>query len=70
MIVPLALWLALMVARASRALLLNRIHYPAGLGRTVLRLLLIVPILAVIDLATFAGTAQWLLLDALGKPRS
>jgi glycosyltransferase involved in cell wall biosynthesis len=64
LIVPLALWLALMLARASRALLLNRTHYPAGLGRTVLRLLLIVPILAVIDLATFAGTAQWLLLDA------
>lgn len=66
-VVPLLLWLALMFARSFRALVLNRENYPAGLGRNLLRLLLIVPILAVIDLATFVGTGAWLLLDALRR---
>jgi glycosyltransferase involved in cell wall biosynthesis len=65
LIVPIALWLGLMSARALRAIWQNRLSYPAGNGRNALRLLLIVPILAVIDLATFVGTGQWLLLDAL-----
>jgi glycosyltransferase involved in cell wall biosynthesis len=63
--VPIALWLALMTARALRAIWQNRLSYPAGIRRNVLRVLLIVPILAVIDLATFLGSGQWLLLDAL-----
>jgi len=47
-----------------RAMLQNRESYPAGFLRNIFRLMLIVPILAVIDLATFAGTAQWFLTDA------
>jgi len=64
LMVPLVIWLMLMAARALRALFQNRGHYPAGGVRNVFRLLLIVPILAVIDLATFVGTAEWLLRDS------
>lgn len=65
-IIPIALWLALMTARALRALLRNYRSYPAGFLRNVFRLSLIVLILAVIDTATFVGTGQWLLLDLFG----
>jgi GT2 family glycosyltransferase len=65
LIVPIALWFAMMAARALRSIWHNRHSYPAGIGRNALRLLLIIPILGVIDLATFIGTGQWLLLDAL-----
>jgi len=61
---PAALWLALMSARALRALFQNREYYPASLVRSILRLSLIVPILALIDLATFVGTARWLVSHA------
>jgi glycosyltransferase involved in cell wall biosynthesis len=63
-IIPTGLWLAMMTARGLRALGQNRQSYPATIKRNVLRLLLIIPILADIDLATFMGTAQWLLLDS------
>ena len=62
-VLPIVFWFALMTARALRAIYQNRQYYPAGLVRNALRLLMIVPILSVIDLATFAGTAQWLLAD-------
>ncbi len=65
LIVPLLLWLALMVARAARALVQNRHSYPAGIFRNSLRLLLIVPIIATLDAAAFAGTISWLLRDKL-----
>jgi len=61
---PIALWVALMVARAWRALYHNRKHYPAGLVRNFFRMIVIVPVLSVIDLATFVGSAQWLLFDS------
>jgi hypothetical protein len=64
-IIPTGLWLAMMTARALRALAQNRQSYPATIKRNVLRLLLIIPILTVIDLATFIGTGQWLFLDSL-----
>lgn len=65
LLVPLLFWLAFMLARGVRALRQNRFCYPAGAGRNLLRLTLIVPIIAVIDLATFAGSFAWLLLDWL-----
>jgi glycosyltransferase involved in cell wall biosynthesis len=65
LIVPLLLWLALMVARAAKAVLQNRDSYPAGIFRNSLRLLLIVPIIATLDAAAFAGTISWLLRDKL-----
>ena len=65
LIVPVLLWLALLVARAARALRQNRHSYPAGIFRNSLRLLLIVPIIATLDAAAFAGTISWLLADKL-----
>jgi glycosyltransferase involved in cell wall biosynthesis len=65
LLVPLLLWLAFMTARALRALRQNRFCYPASAVRNLLRLTLVVPIITVIDLATFVGTAAWLMLDWL-----
>jgi glycosyltransferase involved in cell wall biosynthesis len=65
LIVPLLLWLALMIARAAQAVFQNRRAYPAGFFRNSLRLLLIVPIIATLDAAAFAGTISWLLRDKL-----
>jgi len=63
--VPSLLWLALLIARAVRALVQNRTSYPAGVFRNGLRLLLIVPIIATLDAAAFAGTISWFFADRL-----
>lgn len=63
--VPALLWLALMIARAARAIVQNRTSYPAGILRISLRLLLIVPIIATLDAAAFTGTIIWFLGDRL-----
>ncbi len=65
LLVPVLLWVAFIVARGVRALRQNRFCYPAGAVRNLLRLTLIVPIIAVIDLATFVGSFAWLLFDWL-----
>jgi glycosyltransferase involved in cell wall biosynthesis len=65
LIVPLLVWLGLLFARAARALKQNRHAYPAGIFRQSLRLLLIVPIIATLDAAAFAGTLRWFLADKL-----
>lgn len=62
---PFFLWLALMLARAVKALHQNRQTYPASPGRNAFRLLLIMPIIFVLDLAAFAGTFVWLVFDKL-----
>jgi glycosyltransferase involved in cell wall biosynthesis len=60
LIVPLLLWVALLVARAGRAIRKNRRSYPAGIMRNLLRLLLVVPIIATLDMAAFVGSIIWL----------
>lgn len=65
LILPLLLWLAVLVARAVKALRQNRHSYPATIFRNSLRLLLIVPIIATLDAAAFAGSIAWLLIDKL-----
>ena len=65
LILPPLLWLTLLVARAARALKQNRQSYPAGMFRNSLRLLLIVPIIATLDAAAFAGTISWFFSDKL-----
>lgn len=65
LIVPLLFWLSLLLARAIMALRRNRHSYPATISRNGLRLLLIVPIIATLDAAAFAGTISWLLRDKL-----
>lgn len=58
-----ALWLVMILARSMVAIRRNSECYPAGLGRNFARLTLLVPIVAVIDLAAIVGTVQWLLSD-------
>jgi glycosyltransferase involved in cell wall biosynthesis len=63
LIVPLVCWLGLLVARAVKTLSRNRRAYPAGIGRNLMRLLMLLPIIASLDLAAFVGSLNWLLLD-------
>lgn len=63
--IPLLLWLALMLGRAVKALRRNRQTYPANPGRNAFRLLVIMPIIFVLDLAAFVGTLGWLVFDKL-----
>jgi glycosyltransferase involved in cell wall biosynthesis len=62
-----ALWLAALTARAILSINRNRLCLPAGPFRNAARVMMIVPILAVIDLATFLGTMSWTVKDKL-KP--
>jgi len=66
LIVPLSLWVLMLVGRAAVALWRNRVCYPAGLFRNVVRLLVLVPLIALIDAATISGTLQWALKDKAG----
>lgn len=63
LLVPLGLWLLMLLVRALVALRRNAAFYPARLGRYLLRVVVIVPVLAAIDLAAIAGCIQWLLTD-------
>ena len=68
-LVPLAAWLLMLVARAAVSIRRNRHCYPASLFHNVLRGGLIVPLLAVLDIAAIIGSVQWLLLDSFRSPR-
>jgi glycosyltransferase involved in cell wall biosynthesis len=61
--IAVGLWLAMLTARATVAIRRNRKGYPAGKLRSLLRLLVIVPILAVLDAATIMGSLHWLVSD-------
>lgn len=63
--VPLLLGLAQLVIRAIRALHQNQHSYPAGIARSILRLLLVVVIIATLDAAAFVGSVSWFLFDKL-----
>ncbi len=65
LVVPLLLWLALLVARALVAIRRNRVCYPAGVLQIIIRAIVMVPILAMLDVATIIGTVQWALGDRL-----
>jgi hypothetical protein len=66
LIFPPIAWLLLLIARAAKTLYQNRRTYPAGFGRNLARLALLVPILATLDAAAFIGSVNWLLRDQLG----
>jgi hypothetical protein len=53
------------IARAAVAIWRNRICYPASPLRNLLRLTLILPLIAVLDLGAIAGSVQWFLTDKL-----
>jgi glycosyltransferase involved in cell wall biosynthesis len=65
LIVPFVCWLVLLIGRAVNAIRKYRIAAPAGLDRNILRLFVLVPIIAALDLAAFVGSITWLLCDKL-----
>lgn len=65
LIFPPAACLLLLLARAVKTLYQNRKVYPAGPGRNLARLVLLVPIIATLDAAAIIGSVNWLLRDRL-----
>jgi GT2 family glycosyltransferase len=65
LLIVLAGWLLLLIARAVNAIHKYRVAAPASLARNAGRLLVIVPIIATLDLAAFIGSIHWLLADKL-----
>jgi glycosyltransferase involved in cell wall biosynthesis len=63
LVAPLALWLLLLLTRAVVAIRRNRRVYPASVLRNLGRLLLMVPLIAVLDLGLIVGTLRWLITD-------
>ena len=64
-IIAAGLFLLMLLARAIVALARNRRRYPGGPVRNTLRLVVLVPLLAVIDAATISGVFAWLVGDKL-----
>lgn|SRR5574341_107578 len=60
-----ALWLLALTGRSILSIIRNRLCLPASAFRNAARILVIVTILAVIDLATFLGTINWFVKDKL-----
>lgn len=65
LLIPVGLWLVMLLARSLVAMRRNRVSYPASLGRSVLRLVILLPLIAVLDLGSIIGSFQWLLTDKL-----
>ena len=65
LLIVLACWLLMLIARAANAIRKYRYAAPAGIGRNIARLFVIVPIIATLDLAAFVGSLHWLLADKL-----
>ena len=59
LLVTLLLWLLMLAARAAVALRRNRACYPGGVVENALRMLVLVPLIALLDAATITGTLQW-----------
>jgi glycosyltransferase involved in cell wall biosynthesis len=58
-------WLAMLTTRAMVAVWRNRRSYPMSPMRNCARLLLVVPLIALLDVATIVGTLNWLIKDKL-----
>ncbi len=56
-------WLLMLIARGLVAIWRNRNCYPAGIGRNVFRLGILVPLITVLDAAALIGSLQWFLKD-------
>jgi glycosyltransferase involved in cell wall biosynthesis len=65
LLLPLFLWLLLLLARAVVNLRRNRVGYPASLFEGFIRVMVLAPLLALLDIATILGTLQWVFGDAL-----
>jgi glycosyltransferase involved in cell wall biosynthesis len=66
LLITLLLWVALLVARAAVAIWRNRGCYPGSIFRNIGRMFVLVPLIAMLDAATFIGTLQWTVKDKLG----
>ena len=66
LLVTLVLWLLLLAARAGVAIWRNRVCYPGGFFKNVIRMVVLTPLIAMLDAATFTGTLQWAVKDKLG----
>ena len=66
LLATLLLWLLILAARAGVAIWRNRVCYPTGLFKNVVRLLILIPLIAMLDAATITGTLQWAVKDKLG----
>jgi glycosyltransferase involved in cell wall biosynthesis len=67
--VPVALWLAMLGARAVVSIRRNRHCYPAALPGNIVRVVVIMTVLAALDAAAIIGSVEWLLLDAFRSSR-
>jgi hypothetical protein len=56
-----------LMARAGVAIWRNRFCYPGGVLENFVRFLVIMPLIAVLDAATFIGTLQWAVKDKSGR---
>jgi glycosyltransferase involved in cell wall biosynthesis len=63
LLVPASLWLLFLLARALVAMWRHRIAMPAGRLRNAQRLVILMPLIAVLDLGLFIGSLLWLLTD-------
>jgi len=59
LLATLLLWLLMLSARAAVAIWRNRACYPGGLFENVVRMLVLMPLIAMLDGATIIGTLQW-----------
>ena len=65
LLITLLLWMAMLAARAAVAIWRNRVCYPGGIFENAVRLLVLAPLIAMLDAATFIGTLQWAVKDRL-----
>jgi len=67
--IAVALTLLMFAARAIVTLWRNRKRYPAGAGRNLWRMFVLIPLLATIDAASILGVVAWLVMDKLNPGR-
>jgi len=67
--VPVAMWLAMLGARAVLSVRRNRHCYPASFSTNMVRVVVIMTVLAVLDAAAIIGSLEWVLLDAFRSGR-
>lgn len=61
--IAIALWFAMLIARAAVSIRRNRFCYPASPLRNLRRGILLMSLIAVLDVAAIFGSVQWLFLD-------
>lgn len=66
LLVTLLLWLAMLAASAVVRVRRNRAWLPGSVSENVARMLVLLPLIAMLDAATFTGTLQWAVKDKLG----